>query len=567
MGKNQHSKDKLYIVASEYARDWGGYKKAKNALPFKSLPFNCCGLSLLPFENPVCTNEGIVFDVDNILAYIKKYARNPVNGLALSVSELIPLHFHKNAEGAYHCPVTYKVFSDHSHIVANRKSGHVYLYESIDTLCRKAKNWFDLLTDAPFTSHDLVTIQNPKEVKLRSINDFDYIVKGLDPIADFSGIESEAGSLTASIRPTEMMQRIFDKVGAESEHGAAATGSTKQVPVVSSSSTGNIVKSTAANAVPQHKSSEPPAPAGVVSGSSRSVTANTGPAQIVREIQKPKHSLYTTHTQAAGFTSTVIDQDFTKAAKTEYRDVTDTELRESLYKEVKKRGLKGYVRVTTSLGALNIQLNADIAPMACDNFIKHAESGYYERTIFHRCIANFMIQGGDPTGSGKGGKSAFEGGKPFNDEFHPKYTHAGTGVVSMANSGKNSNKSQFFITFKSCDHLDNKHTVFGKVVGGIEVLKAMEKLETNKETDRPKNPPKLESVTVFKNPFVEVEESTKKEAEEKRSKEAYHNATKDMPWFSNINALEGVVDAGPSEIGKYLKTPAPQAKRHKPGVV
>lgn len=86
----------------------------------------------------------------------------------------------------------------------------------------------------------------------------------------------------------------------------------------------------------------------------------------------------------------------------------------------------------------------------------------HRHLISLRSIPNFMIQGGDPTGTGSGGESAFEDSVPFPDEYHPHLVHKGSGVLSMANSGKNTNKSQFFVTYKSCEHLNNKHSVFGR---------------------------------------------------------------------------------------------------------
>ncbi|XKL67241.1 hypothetical protein PGB90_010661 [Kerria lacca] len=142
----------------------------------------------------------------------------------------------------------------------------------------------------------------------------------------------------------------------------------------------------------------------------------------------------------------------------------------------------GYVRLTTNIGPLNIQLHCDLVAKTCENFIKLCQKGYYNGTIFHRSIRNFMIQGGDPTGKGIGGESFWE--KPFEDEFKPNLTHNGRGILSMANSGPNSNKSQFFITFRFCRHLDNKHTVFGKIVGGFETLNAMEQMEVDNK-DKP----------------------------------------------------------------------------------
>merc|ERR1712048_178488 len=126
----------------------------------------------------------------------------------------------------------------------------------------------------------------------------------------------------------------------------------------------------------------------------------------------------------------------------------------------------------------NLELHTDIAPRTCDNFLRLCAKDYYDNTIFHRLIQNFMIQGGDPTGTGKGGASGFEKGNAFKDEFDSRLTHQGGGVVSMANSGKNTNKSQFFVTLKSCQHLDNKHSVFGRVVGGLKLLDILNAWDT-----------------------------------------------------------------------------------------
>lgn len=136
---------------------------------------------------------------------------------------------------------------------------------------------------------------------------------------------------------------------------------------------------------------------------------------------------------------------------------------------------KGYVRIHTNLGDLNVEVHADIVPRTSESFLALCDMGYYDNVPFHRSIRNFMVQGGDPTGTGKGGESIF--GKNMKDELDQKLLHDGRGVLSMANSGKDTNGSQFFITYKSCAHLNYKHSVFGKVVGGFEVLAAMEKIQ------------------------------------------------------------------------------------------
>ena len=116
------------------------------------------------------------------------------------------------------------------------------------------------------------------------------------------------------------------------------------------------------------------------------------------------------------------------------------------------------VTLTTSLGTIELQLDAGSAPDTVSNFIAYVESGHYDGTLFHRVIPDFMIQGGCPIGTGTG-----DPGYKFKDEFHSDLKHDGPGVLSMANSGKNSNGSQFFITHLETPWLDNKHSVFGKV--------------------------------------------------------------------------------------------------------
>ncbi len=124
--------------------------------------------------------------------------------------------------------------------------------------------------------------------------------------------------------------------------------------------------------------------------------------------------------------------------------------------------------VQTSDGDIILQLFADKTPNTVNNFVFLAREGFYDGVIFHRVIENFMVQGGDPTGTGRGGP-----GYSFADEFHPELRHDGPGVLSMANAGPNTNGSQFFITHVATPHLDGKHSVFGRVTGGLDVLMAI----------------------------------------------------------------------------------------------
>jgi len=129
-----------------------------------------------------------------------------------------------------------------------------------------------------------------------------------------------------------------------------------------------------------------------------------------------------------------------------------------------------------------IELYWDHAPKTCKNFVELSRRGYFDDTIFHRVIREFMIQGGDPTGTGRGGASIY--GKEFDDEIHPNLKHTGAGVLSMANSGPNTNGSQFFITLAPTQWLDGKHTIFGRIKSGMHVVKRIGAVETD-GTDRP----------------------------------------------------------------------------------
>jgi cyclophilin family peptidyl-prolyl cis-trans isomerase len=143
----------------------------------------------------------------------------------------------------------------------------------------------------------------------------------------------------------------------------------------------------------------------------------------------------------------------------------------------------------TNHGAIELELFDDDAPKTVENFKKLARDGFYDGVIFHRVIEDFMIQGGDPTGSGSGGP-----GYQFEDEFNEHKVVRG--ALAMANAGPNTNGSQFFIvTTDAAPWLDGKHTVFGQVTSGMDVVDAIEKVETG-PGDRPKDDVRIESVTV-----------------------------------------------------------------------
>ena len=149
------------------------------------------------------------------------------------------------------------------------------------------------------------------------------------------------------------------------------------------------------------------------------------------------------------------------------------------------------IRIETSLGDLDVDLYVREAPITTQHFVQLAERGFYDGLIFHRVIPDFMIQTGDPTGTGTGGP-----GYTFPDEFSPRLRHDQAGVLSMANSGPNTNGSQFFITVVPTPWLDHRHSVFGQVTRGMEVVKRVANAPRD-QNDKPLEPVVMRKVTIL----------------------------------------------------------------------
>ncbi len=144
----------------------------------------------------------------------------------------------------------------------------------------------------------------------------------------------------------------------------------------------------------------------------------------------------------------------------------------------------------TNKGEFKVELFDDKAPLTVGNFIKLVDDGFYNGLIFHRAIPNFMIQGGCPHGTGRGGP-----GYTIRDEFHPELKHDSRGILSMANAGPNTGGSQFFITVAPTPWLDNKHAIFGKVTEGIEIIDAISKVERDRN-DKPLQDVVINNITI-----------------------------------------------------------------------
>ncbi|KAJ9177372.1 hypothetical protein P3X46_012598 [Hevea brasiliensis] len=559
MGKKQHSKDRMFITKTEWATEWGG-AKTKEVTRFKRLPFYCCALTFTPYEYPVCTADGSVFDIMNITPYIRKYGKHPVTGAPLKLEDLIPLTFHKNSEGEYHCPVLNKVFTEFTHIVAVKTTGNVFCYEAIKELNIKTKNWKELLTDEPFTKEDLITIQNPNALDSKVTLDFDHVKNGLK--VDDEELKKMSSDAMYNINATGDMKQMLEELGTEKAkqtalHGgggskaqneraaalAAILAARSRIKEDSKSDSNGESKPRQAYSIVDAASA---AVHGRSAVAAKAASGDKTAARIAMHMAgerapvnaKMVKSRYTTGAASRSFTSTSFDP----VTKNDFEYI-------KVEKNPKK---KGYVQLHTTHGDLNIELHCDITPRTCENFITLCEQGYYNGVAFHRSIRNFMIQGGDPTGTGRGGESIW--GKPFKDELNSKLLHSGRGVVSMANSGPHTNGSQFFILYKSANHLNFKHTVFGGVVGGLTTLAAMEKVPVD-DNDRPLEEIKIISVTVFVNPYMEPdEEDEQEEAKDEKPPEDEENE-KVGSWYSNpgTGTTESRTVGSGGGIGKYLK--------------
>lgn len=245
---------------------------------------------------------------------------------------------------------------------------------------------------------------------------------------------------------------------------------------------------------------------------------------------KALSKMHTTHHMASSATSTAIS--LTTSSKFETIPL------EQLLRPKRFSG-PGYAVIKTNFGELNVELYSKYSPKAVYNFIYLARKNYYKGTIFHRNIKNFMIQGGDPTGTGYGSldttQTAF-GNQPFKDETNSPYKFDSRGLLAMANKGKNTNTSQFFVTYGShLNHLDGKHTIFGKVVGGIGILDDLERIPVD-SADRPRKKIEIVDVRVLVDPFEEDEKRVKEKVLED-----------DSPWLKKSTM------SGSAAVGKYLK--------------
>ena len=529
--------DKLYITHSEWASEdtfsaSAGSGVSKSKVPganFRRLPFNYCSLSLQPFSHPVCTSEGAIFDLTNILPWLKKHGTNPLDGTPLNSSDLIRVNFACNDDDEYVDPVTYKPFTDNTHIIALKTTGNVFAWDTIDRLNVKAKNWRDLVTDEEFSRKDIITLQDPQHLSTRDLSGFKYLKDGSSTLTEDQERERNDPAQNLNVEAMGSSAKILKAKEA-------------------------VAKARAERSAAQSQSRAMIAPAGDQRSGS-SVLKGNGASTAKNNVRNVPYNAasHTTGKAAASLTSTGV---------TPYTGNERALLSEEDYM-LKPRRIKekGYARLQTSHGDVNVELYPEHAPRAVWNFVQLAKKSYYKNVKFHRNIRNFMIQGGDPTGTGKGGQSVW--GKPFMDEYaQSPLSHTERGILSMANKGKNTNTSQFFVTYRKTPHLDRKHTIFGKCIlddpGGetMATLKRLEDVPTD-SGDRPTGLCAIEDIVVYVDPFEEYQRKNGAQESERAGGHEVAEPKKDdetTTWTGKRVRQTGIspANAPATAVGKYM---------------
>ena len=501
----------------------------------RRLPFSHCALSLTAYENPVCNRQGIVFESTVITPFVLKHKMDPVSGDAMQTKDLIQLNMSKDEEGRWQCPVLTKPFSDHTKIMAVVQPGgteaNVYSWEAYHELNVKAGNYEDLISGIQFhKKKDVLVLYDPDDDALnarRDINQF-YHVRHAREINNRQ--ENPADNVRQSVTAT----RILDKLQKNKMEAAAQKRKADSLVAATDEDESSSATAAATAAYNQYTTYYDP------NGQSLHILAHD-----VTGVE------YTGGQGSSSLTSTAVPA----AVDNQQRGATMEEIRTRQFQTMRQLKKKGYVRLRTNQGDVTLELHCDIVPRTCANFLGLCAAGKYNGSLFHRLIPKFMIQGGKPVNSEEEEECLWGG--TMVDEFDDRLHHSGN-IISMANAGSNTNKRQFFLSFRSAPHLDRKHSVFGTVVEGQDRLMKWETIPTDKK-ECPKEEVKILGTDVLVDPYQEA-----RDMEQKRLQKIIAKRTMSMSTpSSNLSTAKQPRPSSlqdKSLVGRYLKKDATQKK-------
>lgn len=472
--------------------------------PLSRPPLHLCALTLSKHKQPVASPDGNIFDRSLIHQLVSRTHLDPISGHTLHPHQLIPLIFslndHPSKTSIYRCPFLYTPLDSSKKVIVVATTGRVYSAEAIERLNLARRHMRDLVDGTPFSLSDLIVLY--------------------DPAIHFT--------LPSAATPTTICTTALAPPPISARRQLPTFTAVQSLPQL-------CHQSTLAKELRLYKSQLP----SVSVSRLPSAEHRPPPMKKPRCMSPPPLTDQSPHQHNPMIPSL-------------YHKRRAEDERKAVYKRIRKgRKGKGYVRVVTNIGHLNIELHCDKVPTTCDNFLTLAERKYYDGLIWHRVVPGYIAQTGDPTGTGDNGDSAWGGF--VKDEIRTSLNHDAPGVVSMANSGRDTNRSQWFVCFQAARELDGAHTVFGKVVGGLYVLKEM---ENEAELSHPLT---VERIEVLVNPIRQIREQLR----QKRG-EAARATTSALPAPLSTHfplkplVLPSAVPAeGPSPQSSVLTDPVP----------
>ncbi|KAL9584985.1 MAG: hypothetical protein Q9212_001782, partial [Teloschistes hypoglaucus] len=308
------------------------------------------------------------------------------------------------------------MFTDNTHIVALKNTGNVFAYDTVERLNIRAKNWRDLVSEEEFGRKDIVTLQDPQNIESRNLSSFKYLKEGTDTATPEQQRERNDPSRnvnTAALGNGAAILKARSKKEQRPDINPDALASNREsISRITSSLSKSSTATTATTAL---------------------TPASAKSAILPPASSKNAHARHTTGLAAASLTSTGLTPHTTADLATLSQETYLLQPR-----RVKQKGYLSLALSPASLGTLTLELAPEFAPKACYNFLALVKKGYYNNVPFHRNLRNFMIQGGDPTGTGKGGQSIWAP-KNFEDEVDGPLKFDRRGVLAMANKGKDTN--------------------------------------------------------------------------------------------------------------------------------